>query len=107
MSLTPRQRDVLLAIRELISRNGVSPTIQELSDHVGISRTAVNEHISALVNKGFVRRGDRHKARTIEPSDDELVSRTEVIEAVEKHTDVKRGVLDAIIHSIRAIKARR
>jgi repressor LexA len=57
MALTRRQREVLDVIRELIERNGYSPSLEEIGTELGLSSVAtVHKHVSHLVQKGYVRR---------------------------------------------------
>ncbi len=65
MNLTPRQLDVLVAIRDYRYLNGVSPTMQELADQLGTSKVTIFEHVGALEKKGLLKR-DKHKARSLE-----------------------------------------
>lgn len=65
MNLTPRQLDVLVAIRNYRHLNGYSPTMEELAAALGTSKVTVFEHVGALTRKGVIRR-DRHKVRSIE-----------------------------------------
>jgi repressor LexA len=65
MNLTPRQLDVVVAIRNFRHLHGYSPTMQQLADQLGTSKVTIFEHINALERKRVVRR-DRHKARSIE-----------------------------------------
>ncbi len=64
-NLTPRQLEVLTAIRDRTRSNGYSPTMQELADQLDISKVTVFEHVNALVRKGLLRRLP-HKARSLE-----------------------------------------
>ena len=64
-TLTPRQLEILRAVRDGTRLNGYSPTMQELADQLGISKVTVFEHVNALVKKGLLRRL-RHKARSLE-----------------------------------------
>lgn len=70
MNLTPRQTDVLVAIRNYRHLHGYSPTMQELADQLGTSKVTIFEHITALEKKRVLRR-DRHKARSLEIIADE------------------------------------
>ena len=70
MNLTPRQLDVLVAIRDYRYLNGVAPTMQELADQLGTSKVTIFEHVGALEKKGLIRR-DKHKARSLEITSDE------------------------------------
>src|SRR5690606_36305600 len=65
MNLTPRQLDVLVAIRNYRHLHGYSPTMQELADQLGTSKVTVFEHVGALEKKRVLRR-DKHKARSLE-----------------------------------------
>src|ERR671928_2005651 len=70
MNLTPRQLDVLVAIRNYRHLHGYSPTMQELADQLGTSKVTIFEHVGALERKRVLRR-DRHKARSLEIVADE------------------------------------
>lgn len=65
MNLTPRQLDVLVAIRNYRHLHGYSPTMQELADQLGTSKVTIFEHVGSLERKGVLRR-DKHKARSVE-----------------------------------------
>ena len=65
MNLTPRQLDVLVAIRDYRYLHGVAPTMQELADQLGTSKVTIFEHVGALEKKRVLRR-DKHKARSLE-----------------------------------------
>lgn len=55
--LTARQREVLEAIREHISRKGFAPSIRELGKTLNIaSLRGVTVHLDALAKKGFIER---------------------------------------------------
>src|SRR5262249_14372658 len=70
MNLTPRQLDVIVAIRNFRHLHGYSPTMQELADQLGTSKVTIFEHVNALEKKRVLRR-DRHKARSLEIIADE------------------------------------
>jgi len=72
MNLTPRQLDVVVAIRNYRHINGYAPTMQELADQLGTSKVTIFEHIGALEKKRVIRR-DKHKARSLEIVADELL----------------------------------
>jgi repressor LexA len=65
MNLTPRQFDVLVAVRNYRHLHGMAPTMQELADQLGTSKVTIFEHVGALEKKRLIRR-DRHKARSLE-----------------------------------------
>jgi repressor LexA len=65
MNLTPRQTDVVVAIRNYRHLHGYSPTMQELADQLGTSKVTIFEHVGALEKKHVLQR-DKHKARSLE-----------------------------------------
>src|ERR1700742_441994 len=72
MNLTPRQLDVMVAIRNFRHLHGMAPTMQELADQLGTSKVTIFEHVGALEKKRVLRR-DKHKARSLEITTDELL----------------------------------
>src|SRR5688572_17903733 len=70
MNLTPRQLDVIVAIRNYRHLHGYSPTMQELADQLGTSKVTIFEHVGALEKKRVLRR-DKHKARSLDIISDE------------------------------------
>ena len=61
--LTERQRDVLGFIATEIDRNGVAPTLREISEKFGFASTAsAQKHIALLERKGYLRR-EKHQKR--------------------------------------------
>jgi repressor LexA len=72
MNLTPRQLDVLVAIRNYRHLHGYAPTMQELADQLGTSKVTIFEHVGALERKHVIRR-DKHKARSLEIVSDEML----------------------------------
>src|SRR5436190_12451757 len=70
MNLTPRQLDVLVAIRNYRHLHGYAPTMQELADQLGTSKVTIFEHVGALEKKHVLKR-DKHKARSLELVSDE------------------------------------
>ena len=72
MNLTPRQLDVLVAIRNYRHLHGYSPTMQELADQLGTSKVTIFEHVGALEKKRVLSR-DKHKARSLEIIADEAL----------------------------------
>jgi repressor LexA len=72
MNLTPRQIDVMVAIRNFRHLHGMAPTMQELADQLGTSKVTIFEHVGALERKRVLRR-DKHKARSLEIVADELL----------------------------------
>ncbi|GHF40575.1 repressor LexA [Amycolatopsis bartoniae] len=57
-ALPPRQQRILATIRDWVVRHGYPPSTRELGDAVGLrSTSSVSKHLSALEDKGFLRRG--------------------------------------------------
>ena len=56
MNLTPRQHDIVEFIRDYVAENAYAPTMQEIADHLGVSRPTVFEHIEALEARGALKR---------------------------------------------------
>jgi repressor LexA len=67
MTPTPKQLNILIAIRDFRVRNGYSPTMQELADQLGVSKVTIFEHVEALERKGLILRA-RNRARSLEVS---------------------------------------
>jgi len=58
-TVTAGQERTLQALRELLASRSFPPTIQELGERLGLTRATVHEHVTALVEKGYVRREPR------------------------------------------------
>ena len=56
MNLTPRQLEIVNFVREYFADKGYAPTMQEIANHLGVSRPTVFEHIEALEAKGALQR---------------------------------------------------
>jgi repressor LexA len=67
--LTDRQHAILAYIHQAIGENGYPPTLREIGGHFGIRSTnGVNDHLKALVRKGFLERGDK-MSRALVPTE--------------------------------------
>jgi len=64
MVLTEKQLRVLRYFRDFRRENGISPTLEEAAEHLGVSKVTVYEHLSQLSKKGAVHR-DKAKARAV------------------------------------------
>ena len=69
-NLTKRQAHVLDFIKDYIASESLSPTLNEIGDHLGVNRVTVFEHVRALEQKGWIRT-ERHLSRSIELISDE------------------------------------
>ena len=69
-TVTPRQLEILRYIRDFRDRCGYSPTMQEIADHLGLTKVTVFEHVGALERKSLLLRGAKHRARSLQVSED-------------------------------------
>ena len=68
--ITSKQQEILEYIKETILKKGYPPAVREICEAVHLKSTSsVHSHLSALEEKGFIRR-DPTKPRTIEILDD-------------------------------------
>jgi repressor LexA len=59
-NLTQRQKEILEFVVGYIKENEMSPSFNEIKDKFGLSAlSTVHEHITELVDKGFLRRDER------------------------------------------------
>ena len=66
MTLTKRQKDVLDFLVAFETRNGYSPSFEEIAKGVKLSSLAtVHKHVTTLERKGYIRRG-YNQSRSIE-----------------------------------------
>jgi len=64
--VTPRQLEILQFIRDYRRSHGYSPTMQEIGDHLSLTKVTVFEHVGALEKKGALTRGAKHRARSLQ-----------------------------------------
>ncbi len=64
-TVTPRQLEILRFIRDFRRTSGYSPTMQEIGDHLNLTKVTVFEHVGALEKKGVLTRGPKHSARSL------------------------------------------
>jgi len=69
-TVTPRQLEILRFIRDFRKRQGYSPTMQEIGDHLNLTKVTVFEHVGAVEKKGLLIRGAKHRARSLRVSPD-------------------------------------
>jgi repressor LexA len=66
MKLTRRQKEILDFVTEFITREGYSPSMEEIAGHFHFaSLNAVFKHLAALESRGYLHR-DANRARSIE-----------------------------------------
>ena len=54
--MTPKQREAYEVIRSFQENNGYTPTVRELGELLGKSKTAAHSLVDALVRKGYASR---------------------------------------------------
>jgi len=80
VTLYKRQRELMEFLRLFITKNGFSPTLQEIADAMNLSSLAtVHEHLQALIKKGLIKRYEG-AVRGIELLDEKLGAVLEGIE---------------------------
>lgn len=63
--LTPKQKIVFAAVRELQTLNGRTPTLEEVRRHLNYSSvSSVQRHMDALKRKGYIQ-SDKHQGRSM------------------------------------------
>ncbi|MGI6354406.1 MAG: transcriptional repressor LexA [Lentisphaerae bacterium] len=63
--LTTKQQDILDFIAEFARREGMAPTISEISEHCKIKSATAFAHIRALQRKGYVNRSSKARSLTL------------------------------------------
>jgi len=64
--LTPKQKELLMFIHERVKESGVPPSFDEMKDALDLkSKSGIHRLITALVERGFIRRLP-HRARALE-----------------------------------------
>lgn len=64
--LTDKQFDALVFIKDFIEEEGWTPTIEEIAEHLGVSRSTAHSHVHALIRKGWVEQGRRGRMRLVD-----------------------------------------
>ena len=67
MNPTRRQFDVAAFIADYRSANGLSPSLEEIAEGLGITKVTVHEHIEQLVRKDMLTR-TRYVSRSMVPT---------------------------------------
>jgi len=80
VTLYKRQRELIEFLKQFITKNGFSPTLQEIADAMNLSSLAtVHEHIQALIKKGVIKKYEG-AVRGIELLDEKMGAILEGIE---------------------------
>ena len=56
MPITKKQHEIVKYIQKYQTKHGLSPTLAEIGDSLGITRMTVHEHIGKLEKKGMLKR---------------------------------------------------
>lgn len=65
MQFTKKQHEILTFISNYQREHSISPTLEEIAEHMGVSKITIHEHIAALVKKGAIKK-EKHFARSLE-----------------------------------------
>lgn len=68
--IMPKKMAILRYIRAYRRQHGYSPTMEEIGGHLGVSKVTIYEHVNDLVKKGVLKRGPKHKARSLRISEE-------------------------------------
>lgn len=72
--LTPKQKTVFAAVRELQTLNGRTPTLDEVRQHLNYATvSSVQRHMDALKRKGYIQ-SDKHQGRSMRLAHQHTVS---------------------------------
>src|SRR4051794_30742495 len=67
MNLTSKQSEIVRFIWNYRKLRGISPTLSEIADELGVSKITVHEHISLLEKKGALKK-DKYQSRSLKLS---------------------------------------
>ena len=70
---TRRQLDILRFLGSYVKEHGMSPTLEEIGEHLGVHRVTIFQHLNALERRGAVRRSPQ-LARSIEVLDPDFLA---------------------------------
>ena len=84
--LTDRQREVFEYIKGYVRNNGQSPTLRQVGAHFGFASKAADDHVKALMRKGYIERGNKgaRDLRILKDKNPVLHTLTDVPEPVSK-----------------------
>ena len=94
ISLPPKQKKILEFISRFMEDNNYPPTYQEIADKFKIIIGTVQDHIAALIRKGYLERIPEKARgfRVINPGEDEEISRTRTgVDAIPLYGAVTAG----------------
>lgn len=65
MYFTEKQLRIMEFIQEFRAERGISPTLEEIAKHFGVTKITIYEHVNQLERKGAIKR-EKFRARSIE-----------------------------------------
>jgi len=65
MYFTEKQLRIMEFLQQFRSERGISPTLEEIAKHFGVTKITIYEHINQLERKGAIKR-EKFRARSIE-----------------------------------------
>lgn len=65
--LTRRQRQILDFVSAYLEEQGISPTLEEIAQHLGVGKVTVFGHVGELERKGVIRKAAPGVSRAIRP----------------------------------------
>lgn len=77
--LTKRQAEIVAFLRRFRDEHGISPTLEEIAQHLGVHRVTVFGHVRELERKGVLRRGEPGVSRSITLADAPTEARPAVL----------------------------
>ena len=63
--LTRRQKDILEFFEAFEKRRGISPTLEEIAQHLGVNKVTVFGHVAELERKGIMTKRARRSSRSL------------------------------------------
>lgn len=69
--LTRRQREILTFFETYRRRHGISPTLEEIAQSLGVNKVTVFGHVAELERKGVLARSKRGISRGLQPVESE------------------------------------
>lgn len=63
--VTRRQKDILDFFRDYQERHGLSPTLEEIAQHLGVNKVTVFGHVAELERKGVLKKRAKRASRSL------------------------------------------
>jgi repressor LexA len=76
--LTRRQREILTYFESYRRQNGISPTLEEIAQSLGVNKVTVFGHVAELERKGVLVRSKRGISRGLQPVEAQAASPSRV-----------------------------